>query len=244
MNTSVEKKLTSRILSAASGIQHGFTTRAGDLDRETLPFLGEKIAVLDQVHGADIALIEQKVAKDLLRMPLGHRGSRLLGSYDAVVTNQRGIAVAVKTADCTPILLFDAKNQVVAAVHAGWRSAAAGILPKTLALMKAHFGTKGQDLLAGLGPAIDAENFEVGELVAAAFPQATHLFKNKPAFGGEKKYTFELKGFLREELLAFGVPEASIEILPYCTVRDAALFSSFRREKEMSTRQWNVIQLI
>ncbi|MBL8994170.1 MAG: polyphenol oxidase family protein, partial [Spirochaetia bacterium] len=111
-------------------------------------------------------------------------------------------------------------------------------------LMKEHFGTRGADLVAGLGPAIDAENFEVGEIVFTAFPQAPRLFREKPASSGKKKYTFDLKEFLRQELIAFGVPEEMVEVLPYCTVRDEALFSSYRREKEKSTRQWNVIRIL
>ncbi|MBL8994648.1 MAG: laccase domain-containing protein, partial [Spirochaetia bacterium] len=125
--------LLSRVLSGFPEIKHGFTTKSGDLDPNTFPFLGEKIAVLNQVHGADIAVIGKKESHDLLGMPIAHGGSRLLGSYDAVITDQRGITISVKTADCTPILVFDAKHKVIAAIHAGWRSAAAGILPKTLA---------------------------------------------------------------------------------------------------------------
>ncbi len=242
--TTPPRFLTSKLLSRFPEIRHGFNTRQGGLDRETFPFLSEHICILEQVHGAQVAILPNNKTSFPDAFPIGLGNARVLGKFDAVISDKTGLTIAVKTADCTPLLIFDRKLKVIAAVHAGWRSAAAGILPKTLSLMETHFGSIGPDLVAALGPAIDEENFEVGEMVRSAYPSAVRWFKEKSSAAGESKYFFNLKGALREELLAFGVPESSIETLPYCTVRDAGLFSSYRREKDASTRQWNVIQMI
>lgn len=242
--TTPPRFLTSQLLSGFPEIRHGFNTRHGDLNSESFPFLSRNIATLEQVHGAEVAILKSCDNAFPKTFSVGHGNAQIIGKYDAVVTNQSHLAIAVKTADCTPILIFDRKQKVLAAVHAGWRSAAAGILPKTLELMKTHFGSSGNDLVAALGPAIDVENFEVGELVRSAYLSANRWFKAKASGSSEPKYFFNLKAALREELLHFGIPETSVEVLPHCTVRDAELFSSYRREKDASTRQWNVLQMI
>src|SRR5512147_2034035 len=79
-----------------------------------------------QVHGTDALVVDRSLSSD----------DRFHGAWDALVTDQPGVMVAVRTADCVPVLVHDPKQHVVAAVHAGWRGAVAGIVPKTIALMQ------------------------------------------------------------------------------------------------------------
>lgn len=88
---------------------------------------------------------------------------------DASIARAQGILLGVQTADCVPILLADTKRHAVAAVHAGWRGTLKRIVMKTLGRMQMKFGTRPEDTIAALGPAIGGCCYEVGPEVAQAF---------------------------------------------------------------------------
>ena len=88
---------------------------------------------------------------------------------DALFTRERGVLLAVQTADCIPILLADAKHHAAAAIHAGWRGTLRRIAEKTLGRMKMEFGTRAEDVIAALGPGIGQCCYEVGPEVAKEF---------------------------------------------------------------------------
>ena len=88
---------------------------------------------------------------------------------DAVITDRPGLCVCVKTADCIPMLLYDTKQRVIAAVHAGWRGTVSRIVQKTVLEMQPHSPT---DLHAIIGPGISLSRFEVGDEVYEAFLSA------------------------------------------------------------------------
>jgi YfiH family protein len=99
---------------------------------------------------------------------------------DALITREPGVLLAVQTADCIPILLADAKNHGVAAIHSGWRGTAQRIAEKTLGRMQMEFGTRPKDVVAAIGPGIGQCCYEVGHEVikefAAKFPVARDWF--------------------------------------------------------------------
>jgi len=151
--------------------------------------------------------------------------------FDALVTDQRRVFVAVSVADCTPILLFDAAHRVVAAVHAGWRGTVEGIVYKTLQAMQAHFDTNAADCFAYVGTCIDECSYEVDADVADHFPDD---FKR---FDAEKnKFFVDLKQSNQYQLEAFGVPTKQIEISPFSTVLHNENFFSHRKEKGKTGR--------
>lgn len=137
--------------------------------------------------------------------------------------------VGVKTADCAPILLVDAKCRKVAAVHAGWRGAVTGVAPKTLEAMVARWGTGPEEIHAAIGPCIGPCCFEVGPEVAIQF--------GEPA----ARVRIDLAGFIRRQLLDAGVPETQIYLAGLCTYCRADLFHSFRRDREKAGRLLSVI---
>jgi YfiH family protein len=142
------------------------------------------------------------------------------------VTRTAGIAVAVGTADCGPILLADGEARVVAAAHAGWRGALAGILESAVSAME-RLGARRERVVAALGPTILQANYEVGlELVAAftaADPANSRFFIASPRPGHA---LFDLPGYIVARLGAAGVAAASLGL---CTYADPARFYSFRR---------------
>jgi YfiH family protein len=154
----------------------------------------------------------------------------LIGEGDALVTNHPGLAVSIRTADCYPILLADARNRAVAAVHAGWRGTAAQIVIRTLEKMRFEFGTRPTDVFAAIGPGIGGCCYEVGEDVSRQFEsvQRTHL---------------DLISENRNQLEQAGVSPQNIQALDVCTFCDAERFFSYRREKEKAGRMTSFIML-
>lgn len=151
--------------------------------------------------------------------------------FDALVTDRRRVFLSVSVADCTPILLFDATNQVVGAVHAGWRGTAEGIVYKTLAAMHEQFGTAAENCYAFIGTCIDRQSYEVDADVADHFPDD---FKQ---FDAEKnKFFVDLKASNQYQMEAFGVPMDQIEVSPFSTVLHNQHFFSHRAERGKTGR--------
>ena len=145
------------------------------------------------------------------------------GHGDALVTNLPAMTVSVRTADCFPILLADARNRAVAAVHAGWRGTAAHIVTGTLREMHERFGTNAGDVFAAIGPGIGVCCYEVGIEVARQF-------------GLGQAGRIDLAAANRGQLIAAGVPNGHIEIMGGCTQCDARRFHSFRRDRNHAGR--------
>lgn len=188
-----------------------------------LGFEPHQLAYSQQVHGAEIQLVTQ---------PGGASG------FDALITQKSGVVVAVSVADCTPVLVYDAKNRAVAAIHAGWRGAAAQIVGKTLEAMAEHFGTEAADCLAYVGTCIDECSFEVGPEVAAAFEADYHRYDTERG-----KYFVDLKKVCAAQLSNFGLMPHQIEISPYSTVLNNSDYFSHRKEGGVTGRMMAVIGL-
>jgi len=181
-----------------------------------LGFGAEALVRSLQIHDTQILLAEEPGIYD---------------SYDAFVTNQPGLLLAVSIADCTPILIFDKKQKAVAAVHAGWKGTACGIVTKTLEKMNECYGTVGGDCVAYIGPCIDECSFEVGEEVAEQFENPFKRWDEQ-----RQKFFVDLKKANAAQLEAFGVPVENIEIYPYSTVIHNDMFFSYRKEKGVTGR--------
>ena len=93
---------------------------------------------------------------------------------DAIVSNEPGLALAVMVADCVPILLADPVDGAAAAIHAGWRGTCARVAPAAIERMQREFGTDPGDLIAAIGPSVGPDDYEVGESLVEAFPNAGH----------------------------------------------------------------------
>ena len=96
----------------------------------------------------------------------------MLEEVDALLTQLPNICIGVSTADCVPIILYDPRRKVTAAIHAGWRGTVKRIVTRCLEEMTAHFSTTPADVLAAIGPCISAEAYEVGEEVVDQFREA------------------------------------------------------------------------
>lgn len=194
-------------LDALPWLLHGFGTRSVDI-----PSLFGNLATLKQVHSATC-------------VPAAGRAG-ILGEGDALLENTPGSVVAVKTADCIPILLVDERRRAVAAVHAGWRGTAAHIVAAAVDRMAERFGTVPADLHAAIGPGIGACCYEVGPEVAVQF-------------GGQGRGPLDLPGENRKQLLEAGVTPERVYASNLCTMCGREEFHSFRRDREAAGRLYS-----
>ena len=146
---------------------------------------------------------------------------------DAVVTHLSGYCLCVSTADCIPVLLYDTRQKVIAAIHAGWRGTVGRIVEKTMQAMSEYYGTKGEDVIACIGPGISLEAFEVGDEVYAAFDEAG--FEMSCIARRYEKWHLDLWEANRLQLLASGVRKERIEVAGICTYHQCNDFFSARR---------------
>lgn len=156
--------------------------------------------------------------------------------FDALMTDRKGIFLTVTVADCTPILIYDQHNEVVAAVHAGWKGTALRIVGKTLNLMGETFGSIGENCFAYIGTCIDECSFEVDADVADHFNE--HLKRWDEQNG---KFFVDLKTANKNQLLEFGIPESQIEVSAFSTYVNNDRFFSYRKEKGQTGRMLAVI---
>jgi YfiH family protein len=175
----------------------------------------EALATLYQTHSTDVVVVTEPFADG--QSP----------TADAMVTDRPGIALGILTADCAPVLLADGKKGVVAAAHAGWKGALAGILDNTVAAM-VQLGARKTGIVAAIGPCIGHRSYEVGPEFPAPFlaedPANVDFFA--PALRAGHAL-FDLPGYLSRKLAKLGVHE--VTRVPADTCRDEARFFSYRR---------------
>lgn len=145
---------------------------------------------------------------------------------DAMVTDRPGVAIAVLTADCTPVLFSDLEAGVVGAAHAGWKGALGGVLEATLARME-ELGADRSRVQAGVGPVISQRAYEVGPEFVERFLDEDRDWARFFAGGQGDRSMFDLPGFCLMRLRAAGVGGA--EWTGHCTYSDDRRFYSYRR---------------
>ncbi len=159
-------------------------------------------------------------------------------SADALAASSPGIRIAVKTADCVPILIADPVKRVVAAVHAGWRGTADGIAAASVAALTERYGCRPEDLLAAFGPSIGPCCFEVGPDVA---PRFSNLFPERDDLHQRTK--IDLREANRRLLLQAGLIETSISSKAPCTCCGGPEFHSWRRDRAPGKRMFAVVEI-
>lgn len=148
---------------------------------------------------------------------------------DALTTKAAGVLLAVRTADCLPILIADPKSGVMAAIHAGWRGTAGRIAERTVADMMS-LGANARTCLAGLGPVACGECYEVGEDVIERFKQEFGYWRHVLKPKGENKALLDLRAANIQQLEFCGFDQDRIFTAPYCTMHNNDLFFSYRKD--------------
>ena len=163
-----------------------------------------------------------------------------LDETDAVITDMKEVYVAIKTADCVPVLLYDPCHGVVAAIHAGWRGTVQNIVSLTTNTMVERYSTNPSDLWAGIGPSISPAVYEVGEEVWSQFDSQFYNETNPPR---ADKRLLDLWKANYHQLINSGIRDCQIEVAQICTWANPDLFFSARREGAKTGRMATGIRL-
>lgn len=248
--------LTSPLLTSC-GIPHAFTTRLGgfstgifdslnfgnpsDLPAErrdpvasialnkdaalrAVGMAGREFVEVHQVHGDGVHVVRAGRPS--------HAGPETTKA-DAIVSDDGARAVAVRVADCTPVLLATNDGRLVAAVHAGWRGVVADVACRTVEAMRA-LGARPEELVAAIGPCISEPEFEIGPEVIEAFRRRFGQDTPHARAMPDGKGRADMQGALRTSLEGAGV--GRIDTLARCTVREPTHFFSHRRDRGVTGR--------
>jgi len=179
-------------------------------------FKNDLVLFVNQIHGNEVVVIDDE--KKIY-------GQQDLPKADAIVTNLKNLNIAIITADCAPILLFDNENKIIAAAHAGWRGAKSGIIENTVKAMR-NLGAK--KIHAIIGPLISQDSYEVSSEFFDDF-LAEDKSNSKFFKDGAKsdKQLFDLPFFVEEKLRNCQVAE--IENVKIDTYKNEKTLFSFRR---------------
>lgn len=210
-------------------LRHFFGTRQLPTGLEAFIRLGEVtvgppslpfIASLKQIHSTRVVVCDSPVKPQ--SMPDGEA--------DAMVTNQLNLLLVVRTADCVPVLLVDHKIGVIGAVHAGWRGAVGGIVPRTIQTCVEQFGADVAHLHVAIGPSIGPCCYEVDAPVIEPLHTGYPDWQGVLQETSDGKGMLDLKQLLWHQILSSGIPEGQVERIEYCTRCREDLFFSYRRE--------------
>ena len=222
------------------GIAHGFFTREGGHSQGIFTSLNCGLG-----SGDDIETVKKNRA--LVAADLGLANDHLVSSYqvhgtdvavvtgppaerpkvDGLVSSTPGVALAVLTADCGPVLFADPEARVIGACHAGWKGALNGVYRSTVEAME-RLGARRENIVAVLGPTISQQAYEVGPEFSAPFIEASkgHQKYFIPSLK-ERHYMFDLPKFLHDEMQGIGL--GKVVDLGLCTYTDEQRFFSYRR---------------
>ncbi len=246
--------MTATVLSSellrARAVRHGFSTRLGGVSTGPFATLNLALAPGDERAAVqeNLRLFSQALEIDASRLyqtsqvhgsavfeanPDDDRDAVVKVEADALVASDPRIAVGVRVADCVPILLFDEASGHVAAVHAGWRGVASGVIGAAAATLVR--GVAVPKLVAAIGPCIGPCCFEVGDEVVSAILEASPG-DDAIVVGGHDKPHLDLRLAVRVQLRALGLDDAHIEDVAGCTRCDSTRFFSYRRDGARSGR--------
>ena len=180
-----------------------------------------------QVHGTDVLCCQDS-------------GMQHDAAADVLISTQPHCTLAVRTADCLPILLVDTQHGIHAAVHAGWRGSAAQIVHIAVQQMQQR-GAQTSSILASLGPCIQSCCFEVDHNTAQALEHTHPKASQAIRYNTDKAYP-DLQAINRLQLLASGILPKHIETFPICTCCTPEHFFSWRRDGKHSGRMLAIVQ--
>jgi polyphenol oxidase len=238
-------RLDSPLLSAIPGLRHAFFTREGGVSDGVYARLNGGLGSNDDpvkvaenrrrmadamgVSPGHFVNVHQVHSPDAVVVTEPWRGQR--PKADALVTRAEGLAIAITTADCGPVLFVDPNARVIGAAHAGWKGALTGVLEATVAAMEG-LGADRSGIVAAIGPMIRQQSYEVGNEFVTRFidADADNAVFFMPA-SREGHAMFDLAGFIRGRLEAAGV--LMIDDLGVDTYSDERCFS-YRRSVHLS----------
>ncbi len=248
---------TSELLTSYKQITHLFTTRYGGISN--IPFDSNNLAFHVGDKADDVIKNHQRLAQQigydyhsLIHMRQIHSDKIIVvdpdihnfenpPECDALITDQPNIPLMVMTADCTPVLLFDSVQNVIAVAHAGRAGAVKGIIPKTIEKICNDFGSKIENINVVLGPSIHGCCYEVGEKIANEVIGDGYGFA---VINKEGNYYLEVNAIIHRQLDESGIKKENIEDLNICNACENRDFFSYRADKQKTGRIAGVLMLL
>ncbi len=179
------------------------------------------IALMEQVHGTHITVVD--------------RGGRYPAS-DGLISDRERVLLAVLVADCVPLLLYDPVQQMIGAMHCGWRPIVGGIVRRAVEVFTDRFGSNPADIMAVMGPSAGQCCYEIGCDVAERLEPSSVVER------GGRQYA-DLRAELCARLTDTGVTRSNIEIFSDCTICGEDLYFSYRRDGVNSGRMIGYIMM-
>ena len=225
----ISLNFSSREGDSAENVQQNWKILAAAFNLDVQQFF-----VVTQVHRDIILIIDQPVHDLISHQP--HQ-------YDAIITDQPGLAIGIKTADCVPIFFADKVKRIVGVAHAGWRGTALNIAAKLVDTFINRFSSQTNDIIAVIGPAIGPCCYQVDELVFNAME--THKTRDSFFYPCSKQghWMLDLPLANKLQIIGRGVLQENIYIADYCTSCNTDILYSHRGEGGNSGRQLNFIML-
>ena len=201
-----------------AGVNHCFTTRGVGLSNIYPEYIYPSP---QQTHSDHVEIVDER-----LEYP----------DTDGLIITQKNTPIALRFADCTPLIFYDTKQKIGAISHAGWRGTAQKIGPKTIKKMGENFGTQSQDIIAIIGPAIGLCCYEVSDEVRGKLIETV-----TDSTGLAQGQNVDLKQINARQLEEIGITK--IDICPYCTSCNNDLFYSYRKENGTTERHYAILML-
>jgi len=183
--------------------------------------LSNRVATQHQVHGDKIIFVDKP-------------GDQ--GESDAMITDKLNLGLAINTADCASIFLYEPKRKIIAGVHSGWRGTSLKILEKTMLMLEEDCKADPKEIIVYLGPSISQKNYEVGEEVARNFDE-------KYLLPDGEKFLLDVAKINYDILRKFEVRKENIQLSTLCSYEWNSLFHSFRRDGKCSGRTLGVLAM-
>ena len=228
----------SKKLKKFKNIRHGFFNRKGGVSKGIYKSLNCGLGSKDNIK--DVRKNIEKVCKKIgcktknlillnqVHSNIVHKVTKITKKKlkgDSLITDKKDFALGILTADCAPIFIYDPVNNLISALHAGWKGAYRQIIPKTLKQFKL-MGSNLNNLIAVIGPCIDKKNYEVKKDFLNKFISKEKSNKKFFNFNNNKIF-FSLSDYIKENLLNFGVK--NIEIIKKDTYLSSNNFFSARK---------------
>ena len=206
-----------------AGVNHCFTTRGVGLSNINPEYIYPEYIYPSpqQTHSDHVEIVDERVEYP---------------DTDGLIITEKNKPIALRFADCTPLIFYDTKQKIGAISHAGWRGTAQKIGPKTIEKMGENFGTQPQDVIAIIGPAIGLCCYEVSDEVRGKLIETV-----TDSTGLAQGQNVDLKQINARQLEEIGITK--IDVCPYCTSCNNDLFYSYRKENGTTERHYAILML-
>ena len=257
--------ITCSLFAATGVVRHGFSTRIGGVSADAFSSLNLGMHTEDDrenvqhnfslfcrdlsISPEHLVLAEQVHETHIHKASISDCGKGIyqetdLAGVDGLITGEPGVALATFYADCTPILLLDPVERVVASVHSGWRGTVQKFARKAAFYMQKEYGSKRSNILAAMGPSIKQCHFEVGEEVYLDFAASFGTAAERVTRYKDGKYYIDTDSLNEMLLLEAGLSREHISICKACTACREDLFFSHRKSGGKTGRMCAVIELL